>query len=78
MRLRKQEGEWIAHFSHLWEIMTLTEAGNVWVPFALSPQHQSIGEIHAQSYRIRFFDPEPSVTTLVVSLLPPPPVIDLH
>jgi hypothetical protein len=72
MRLRKQEGQWIPHFSQLWELTTLTDAGDVWVPFALSRQHQPIGEIHAQSHTIRFFDQEPATTTLVISLLPPP------
>jgi hypothetical protein len=73
MRLRKQEGHWIAYFSQHWELITLTEAGDVWVPFAVSQQHRPIGEIHASSHAIRFFsDNAPSTTTLAVSLLPTP------
>ena len=72
MRLRKQEGHWIPHFSQLWELTTLSDAGNVWVPFARSQQHHAIGEIHAQSHTIRFFEQEPATTTLVISLFPPP------
>jgi hypothetical protein len=70
MRLRKQDGHWIPHFSQVWEITTLNEAGDVWVPFALAQQNQPIGKIHAQSHTICFFSSEPTTTSIAVSLLP--------
>jgi hypothetical protein len=74
MRLRKRDGHWIAHFSMLWEVTVLTEAGDVWVPFAISQQNQPIGDIHAQTHTIRFTGDEPTMNTIAVSLLPSPPV----
>jgi hypothetical protein len=72
MRLRKQDGHWIPHFSQPWEVTALTEAGDVWVPFSLSREHTAIGAIHAQSHDIRFFSNEPTTKTVAVSLLPSP------
>jgi hypothetical protein len=72
MHLHKDDGCWRPHFSQPWEVTALTEAGDVWVPFARSREHTPIGVIHAQSYAVRFNGNEPDTKTLAVSLIPPP------
>jgi hypothetical protein len=72
MRIRKKDGIWIPHFSVVWEVTQLTDAGNVRVPFALSKHTQPIGDIDAQTHAIHFYNEEPGEDNIVVSLLPAP------
>ncbi|WP_338258563.1 transcriptional regulator [Dictyobacter halimunensis] len=71
MRLIKREdGAWTAHFTILWEVTYLAEAGERWVPFARPHTDHPLGEIHAHTHAIRLYPGATLSARQVVTLLP--------
>jgi hypothetical protein len=70
MRLIKKDGQWTPHFTVAWEAAYLAERDAQWVPFSMSQGSQPVGEIHAQTFAIRFYNEEPTQERCIVSLSP--------
>jgi hypothetical protein len=78
MRLVRQGGRFVAQFSFVWEVSTLAEREEGWVPLFLPGQlATSIGAIHSHTHEVRLRQgirlTERQIVVLGTTRLPEPP-----